>query len=54
VNRKRTRLVGGGLVGERVEELGEGDVPAREDVAVDVDETVAACVQGALRRGEGV
>ena len=45
-----TGLVGGGLVGERVEELGEGDVPAREDVAVDVDEKVAVCVRFALRR----
>jgi hypothetical protein len=51
-----TGLVGGGLVGEDpldelgeaprhlvpvVEELGERDVPAREDVTVDVDENVA-------------
>jgi hypothetical protein len=33
-----------------VEELGEWDVPARENVAVDVDENVAVRVQGALRR----
>jgi hypothetical protein len=60
-----TGLVGGGLVGEDpldelgeaprdlaavVEELGEWDVPARENVAVDVDENVAVRVQGALRR----